>query len=688
MKVDNYNAMENEDPRPDILQKVTGKAKYAADQYPKDIIYAKYVRFPYGSGSFANANVEAARKVSGVLSVEIYDDTECQYAGHRIGEIVAESEDAIGDAEAALDIEFDVSDPKTEIDKLYQGVPEVNAEDVQKLQRLYDLGASVIEATYKTQIQTHSCLETHGASVDHKGDSVEAWVSTQAVIGCEEQMANATGLPASKVTIHSEYVGGGFGSKFSIGPEGRLAQKASKKFGRPCRLLLNRRDEHFDGGNRPGTIQYMKIAADKNGKMLGGRIHCTNVVGYTGGRGACRNPNYYDFGEIVRTENEIALNAGLPTAFRAPGFPPGTFAIESMLDELAASLKMDPVEFRKVNETSDRRVRQLEWGAELIGWKDRKPDGSRPGIVKTGYGCGGASWGNSQGKCECVTDVFRSGELEVRVGIQDIGTGASTLPIDVTAYHLGLPREWIAGKVGNSNYPPGPASGGSVTSRFAAPAIRDSAENAMKKIRRYVAREMGINEEDVVYKEGVFTNPDSGEEVGWKDACSLMSSEKTTAHGEFNPAYYGNGSSDCVQFARVDVDTETGIVRVRKVVAIQACGKPINRLTAENQIYGGVIQGVSFALFEDRRLDGPTGGMVNADLLGYKIAGPVDVPEIVPVLDVIEEDDGVRSIGEPTTIPTAGAIANAVTNAIGSRVRELPITPQRVLAALEKGGAA
>lgn len=686
MSVDNMNAMENKLPRPDVLQKVSGTAKYAADIFPANVVYAKFIRFPFGDGKITEANVEKARAVPGVISLELNEAKEGSYPGQAVGRIVAESRDAIEDATEALGLKFQPRDPRTEPLKLYKGVPDANAEDEQKLARVFDRAKSIVEATYTTQVQTHSCLEPHGTMADVRSDEVEAWVSTQAVMGCEEGVASSSGFPASKVTVHSEYVGGGFGSKFSIGAEGGLAVQTSKKLGRPCRSVLNRREEHADGGNRPGSIQYMKIGVAEDGRILGGRIHLVSTVGANGGGGSIRNPNYYNFGDVVRTEDSLSLSGGEPKAFRAPGFPQGSFALESMADELAAAINMDPVQFRKLNEQSERRKKQLDIGADLIGWKDRLPDGASPGRIKTGYGCAVGSWGNSQGNCEAEVDIYRTGEVELRVGIQDIGTGASAMIVDVLANHLGLERKHIAGKLGNSNYPPGPGSGGSVTSRFTAPAVCDAGQKALDALTKEVAAAWKTTPAEIAYKSGVFSK--GSDTLAWKDACALMKVQKLTARGAFSKAYWGEGNSDTAQFVKVEVDSESGVVRVKKVVAVQACGKPTNRLTAENQICGGVIQGVSFALFEQRILDPPTGGQVNPDFINYKIAGPVDVPEIIPVLDVTEGDTGVRSLGEPVTIPTSGAIANAVANALGARVRDLPITPKRVLEALDRGKGA
>lgn len=678
--INNNVAMENVRPRPDVRQKVTGAAKYTADMQPKNLVYAAYVRFPYGEGKVTKSDVERAKKIPGIIEVEV-GTKDLKYPGARGGTIVAESRAAIFDAMDALGLEFEIKKPRTEPMKQYDGPPAADVEKTAQLDEMFKKATHVVEATYTTQVQTHSALEPHGAVIDHKGDSVDAWVSTQALMGCQGALEGICEVPASNITVHCEYVGGGFGAKFSPGPEGGLAARVSKQYKRPCKVILNRREEHLDGGNRPGSIQYMKMAVDAAGKILGGRIHIANICGWQPGRAGVHNPSYYDFGNIERTEQDIALSSRLPEAFRAPGFPQGAFAVESMMDELSAVSGIDPVELRILNETSERRKKQLKWGAELIGWKDRKPDGEWPGRVKRGYGVGVCSWGNSPGQCEAEVIYYRSGRVEVICGIQDIGTGASSMLIDVVANHLGVDRSRITGKLGNSQYPPGPASGGSFTSRATAPALVDATEKATDKLRKTVAKAWQVKEEQVTFAKGAFS--DGKRELPFAKACELISGEKLSARGEFTDKYYGEGDSDGVQFAIVDVDTETGIVSVKKVIAIQAMGKPMNRLNAENQINGGVIQGISYALFEDRILDRRSGSQLNAEFVNYKIAGPKDVPEIIPVFDVTDEDTGVRSLGEPATIPTCGAIANAVANATGARVRDMPITPMRILAALE-----
>jgi xanthine dehydrogenase YagR molybdenum-binding subunit len=684
--VENHVALENVGPRLEIREKVTGAAKYTADILKPNTLFAKFVRFPLGAGRVTGADVAAARAVPGIVEVEFDDSEDATYVGQRLGHVAGDSLDAVEDAIEALNMRVRAGAPRTNPHEFYDGPPESPQDG--ELATLFGSAASVVEATYTTEVQTHSSLETHGGFVEYRGDSAEVWGSTQACQGYREGIARPLGLSESNVTFHCEHVGGGFGSKFSPGAEGNLAAALSKKFNRPCRVMLDRREEHLDTGNRPGSIQFMRVGVDGEGKILGARIHCASTVGHQSGGGGVRNPMVYGFGTVARTEEEISLSAGLPAAFRAPGCPQGCFAVESMMDELAKSAGLDPMEFRRVNASRSRTVPQLERGAALIGWDRRRPDGTWPGRVKSGFGVACAHWGVFGRGCQIDVDITRDGRVEVRSGAQDIGTGARTVIVDMARSVLGCDRALMTGKIGNSAYPPGPASGGSVTTRLISTTSRIAARNALNELKAEVAEAWGVPADRVMAESGVFTEQGGNRRASWEDACAMIRADRIAAHGSFDAdeAASGDEKTDACQFAEVEVDTETGVVRVKRIVAIQACGLAVNRLTVENQICGGVIQGLSFALFEQRVLDGPTGGMLNPNLEWYKIAGSADIPEIVPVIDVDEGDLNTRPIGEPTTIPTSGAIANAVANAIGAPVRSLPITPERVLAALREGG--
>ncbi|MBU0638308.1 MAG: molybdopterin-dependent oxidoreductase [Planctomycetes bacterium] len=679
-------AIECEHGRVDAALKVTGKAKFTTDVKLPGMAYATIVYCPYGQARLRSFNEEAARKVAGVLDVSVRKKEEYVYCGQETGYICAETRAALDDALAALDLKWTVleptTDPVAEHERSLGPIPPPLAdapgtrgdlgseERRQQAQQVLDEAHRRVERTYTTQIQTHSCTEPHAALADYRGDSAELWCSTQGTGRAHAQAAGFFGLDQSKVRVHCEHVGGGFGSKL-VGAdfEGRVAVELSKKLGRPVRVVNTRKREHLDTGCRPGSIQYMNIATDHAGHPLGGHIHVAGVNGPEKSGGDAANPARYQLGSIFKSFVELGLTTGGARPFRAPGHPQGTFALDSFIDELAEAAGVDPLEYRKRIETSEIRKRMYDVGGRAIGWSQRpQPDGSGTGQVRRGIGMATGDWSTWEADAQIRVDVFRDGTVRVLSGTQDLGTGTRTVLVDVCAAQLGIERKLITSDCGNSDYPPGPTSGGSMTVHSIVPAIRDAADRAAAQLHQQ-------------------SQADFSDTASWIAACKRLPNESFTVVGEKNPKYWGQGGPEAVQFAEVEVDTETGLVRVVKVVALQNCGQAINRLTAESQIIGGVIQGVSFALFEEKILDPTRGCMLNPNLEQYKILGPRDCPEIVPIIWHEGENLGARSLGEPPTIPTAGALANAVSNALGARVRSLPITPARVLAALaERGG--
>jgi xanthine dehydrogenase YagR molybdenum-binding subunit len=626
-----------------------------------------------------------------VLEVEL-NKKSGRYQGDRLGHVCAESRQALEEALAALDLKFSASWPRTRLEEERTPLDQLKpADNDAEAQTALDESDVVVEAEFQTQVQTHCCLEPHGCVVHFRGDSALGYGSTQSNISFRNDLARELGLRPDQVEFHCEYVGGGFGSKFGADNEGKLAAMLSKKFGRPCRVICDRKEEHLDTGNRPGSIQHMKIGVNHDGRIRGGKIATWGSVGPTGGGqasagggggGGVRNPSRYNFGTIAKVHEDVSLDGGYPRAMRAPGHPQAMFAIELMMDLLAARIGMDPLEFRLLNETSDVRREMLRVGAEKIGWSQRRPDGASPGPIKRGFGIGVGDWGNGGGRAAIGVNVYRNGTIEVLSGAQDVGMGYRTMIGDVVRTHLGLPRELLVVKVGRGDLPPGPASGGSVTSRATAPKGFLAAEMARDAIFKLVAKEWGLEHTLGLKLEGGVIQGD-GQSIDWKKACQLMTDDQLAFTTDENGSFQKKPTeSEAVQFAEVQVDVETGVIRVKRVVAIQNVGLPVNRNTIENQICGAVIQGLSFCLFEDRLLNRQTGAMVNADMNMYKIVGPLDVPEIVPIIWREDWDVGVNSLGEPPIVPTAGAIATAVANAIGVQVQSMPLTPDKLLGAL------
>jgi len=360
----------------------------------------------------------------------------------------------------------------------------------------------------------------------------------------------------------------------------------------------------------------------------------------------------------------VVMNTGPTSAFRAPGHPPASFGTESMMDELAVKLNMDPVEFRLLNDPDPVRQREYNVGRDKFGWvaKYKKP-GSSPGPVKTGVGVAAGTWGGGGKGSEAEAQVNPDGTVEVRCGTQDLGTGSRTVVAIVAAEAFGLQPDQIKVKIGDTNLPFSGGSGGSSTTASMAPAIWDACQNALAALQQ----QTGVTD---------------ARGANWSDACKKLGINPVTARGKWQEGLSGSGAGG-VNFAEVEVDTQTGHVRCTKIVAVHDCGLIVNPLTVTSQINGGILCGLGYALYEERIMDRQTGLLLNTSFDSYKIANIADCPDIQVVLIDMPER-GVIGIGEPAVIPSGGAIANAVANAIGVRIHSLPITPAKVLAALGK----
>lgn len=686
-------------PRVDGPDKVTGKAKYAYDINLPGMLYGKILRSPHPHATVKSVNLAKAKAHPGVKAVLDFEKKTVRYAGEEVAAVAAVSPDVAEEAIRLIEVEYErlphVVDEeeamKPEAPKIHQDGnvrprkddPQIRGGDPDPV--FADPGTVWVEGTYRTQVQTHSCLETHGLVAKWEGDKLTVWTSTQGVFGVRDDLAKFFNVPAANVHAVCEVMGGGFGSKFGAGVEGTAAARLAKESGAPVKLMLSRHEEHLCVGNRPSSVQKIRIGATKEGKLVAFHSKVYGTGGIAGGAGVPL-PYVYESIPNVKTEHtDVRINAGSSRAMRAPGHPQAAFGMCSAMDELAEKLGMDLLELCRRNESVQNaiRLKQYDIGAERIGWGGRnKVPGAGPGPKKRGIGLGFGKWGGGGGKGTFAEVVIHpDGTVESKCGVQDIGTGIRTVVGMIAAEELGLHLKDVKALVGDTVLPPGTASGGSRTSPSAAPAVKLAAVNAKEKLFEKLAPALGVTPDKLVAKDGkIGVAGDASKTLDWKSACAQIGSVPISGQSEWAEGLSGSGVAG-VQFAEVEVDVETGAVRVVKVVAVQDCGLVLNRLTAISQVKGGVIQGISWALLEDRIMDRPTGLMVNPNLEDYKIAGTLEMPEFdVVLMDMPER--GVIGLGEPPVIPTAGAVANAIYNAVGVRFRELPITPDRVLSAL------
>ena len=549
--------------------------------------------------------------------------------------------------------------------------------------------AHVVEGLYSTQVQTHTSLETHGGICEWDGDNLTAWVSTQAVHGTRNGVAKALGIQQTNMRVITDYMGGGFGSKLGGDVQVVIAARLAKIAGAPVKLMLDRKEEHLVAGNRPSAFAQVKAGVDAQGKLTAIDAETWGTGGAGQGAGFPFPYQVYPFPVRRRRHRDVYINAGPQRAFRAPGHPQSCFITEIVMDELADRLRLDPLEFRLRNLPEE--APNLMWGAyfkigaEKFGWAKRHPTGDpATGPIKRGMGCAANRWtgqGSPQTRAQC--EIMPDGSVITRIGTQDIGTGTRTLVAMVTAETMGLPLEGVQAAIGDSNYPFAPGSGGSVTVASVTSTVRHAAENARDALFARVAPTLGVAPTALSAKNGrVFPTAEPSKGMTWREACKQLGTAPITAPGEFQPNLGSVGTSG-VQFAEVEVDIETGVTQVKRVVCVQDCGMIVDKLTAESQCIGGVIMGLGFALYENRIIDRNTALMVNPNMEWYLVPGMSDIPAIDVTL-VDQPERGVVGIGEPPIISTAAAVGNAVANAIGVRVRSLPLTPEAVLNALDR----
>ncbi|HVZ22907.1 MAG TPA: xanthine dehydrogenase family protein molybdopterin-binding subunit [Vicinamibacterales bacterium] len=688
--------------RLDGPDKVTGRAKYSFDMNRPGMIYGKMVRSPHPHARIVSIDLSGAQRAPGVRATLIWKEQGAQvmYQGDPVAAVAADTEELAEDAARMVKVQYDVLQHVANVEQaMASDAPVVfmngntrkaNTEEVGDIEQGFKQAAHIVEQTYSTHVITHVCMETHGCVCEWDGDKLTAWVTTQGVHGTKDGFAQGLKIPSANVRVITQYMGGGFGSKFGPDAQGLICAQLAKQAGKPVKLFLDRKEEHLDTGNRPSA--YAKIRA---GVSADGRLTAFDGQSWgTGGAGATSNfplPYIYNFPNRRRAHTDVYINAGQQRAMRAPGHPQGCFLTEILMDELADRVRMDPVEFR-VKNLPEATLSQawgdyFRQGAKAFGWDKRHATGDpRPGPIKNGFGVSAHRWGGGGRGGHAHCDIAPDGSVVMKVGTQDLGTGTRTLVAMLTAETLGLPVSAVTPEIGDTIYPVCGASGGSTTAASISPAIRIAAGKARDQLFARVAPALGVDADALIAEGGrVSVKGNASKGMTWKDACRRLGAEPVSVDGEWEDGLSSTGTSG-VQFTEVDVDIETGIVKVKRILTVQDCGLIVSRLTAESQIHGGIIGSLNFALFEDRILDRVTGQMVNPNMESYLLAGLSDVPKIdIMLVDTpAQRSRGVIGIGEPPTVSTASAIANAVRNATGVTIRSLPLHPHNILRAIEE----
>jgi len=689
--------------------KVSGKAKYTYDIKRPGMLYGKILRSPYAHAKIASIDTSAAEKMPGVKAVKVIQGpgTEIQWAGDEIVAVAAIDEPTAEDAVRAIKVEYQRL-PHLVNEADFSKVPEdrrrvsgeENAGDVEKAFKEADV---VVEGVYGTSAITHCCLESHGQIVEWEDENnVLIHPSTQGVSTIGNQLAQGLGIPAGNVHLKMDYIGGGFGSKFGIDRWGVECGKISKMAeGKPVKIMLERKAELMVAGMRPSAFARVKVAAKKDGTLTAWESESWGTAGVQGFAIINQLP-YIIKNQLPNRKMRhiaVATNTGPQRAWRAPIHPQTCLITMAALEDLAAALKMDPLDFFLKNiELTGIRANvyrdELLKAAEMIEWKKNwhpRGEGGK-GPIKRGLGLSIHTWGGGPHNSECDVTINPDGSVEVKLGTQDLGTGTRTVIDIVAAETFGLPLEGVKVLIGDNRYPVSGASGGSTTVGGVSSSTRRASVDALNQLFAKVAPALNAQPEQLEAGGGkVFVSSEPSRSLTWQQACAKLGTQPITARGKQpapSSAPLASSGVGGVQMADVSVDVETGLVKMNKIVCVQDCGLVIDPKTAESQVYGAMIMGVAYSLFEERVMDDKTGTMLNPNMEFYRLGGIGDIGDMkVHFMTGKGYDErGPVGLGEPPTVSPGAAISNAVANAIGVRVPELPMTPERVLAALEKKG--
>ncbi len=724
-------------PRIDAYERVSGSAIYPSDVLLPDMLYGAVLRCPHAHATVRSIDTATASKMPGVRvllqpssptirgvmwpryrgsdPVPILS-TDCRFEGEPIAAVAAETPQQAADALRAIEVDYEVKAAVHDhAVALAAGAPSVHGGDnLAGEPERYERGdvargleeADVIlERSYRTEYEIQAPMELHGCVVQWDGDRMTAWESLQGVFPMQEDYARILGLPLANVRVISTYMGGGFGSKLQISRASILTALLARSSARPVKLFIPREDAMLVTGNRPGVDMTLRAGVTRDGRLTALEFTGVSSAGAYSEGGASLNDwlirDLYTC-DNVRCENTLVhINAGPARPFRAPGHPQGAWALEQMMDDLAAAIGMDPLELRLENIPAVSQARGnrpftstglrecITRGAEAFGWNAARTADRGDGHIKRGAGMGACLWiaGGGGPPATVIVKLYADGSVNLNMGASDIGTGTRSVMAMVAAEELRIDPATI--QVENADTKTtqwASPSGGSKTVPTESPAVREAAYNVKRQLFEMAATEHDLDIDDLDLLDGsVVLRSDTSRAFKVTELEGVRRQRVVVGIG-----YRGPNPEDKVvspfaaQFCEVQVDTRTGEVRVERFVGAHESGRVLNRLTFDNQVFGGITMGIGYALTEQRVLDRHTGKMVNANFHDYKIPTAADVPVDMTSV-VIDPDDtecnttGAKGCGEPVTIPTAAAIANAVFHATGVRIGHGPITPQRML---------
>ena len=701
-------------PRQSGPQRVSGVARYTVDVALPGMLHAVVLRSPVARGRVKALQIDAALAVSGVRAVlgpetelsfsqrsgPLYSEPD--YGGAPIAVVAADSLAAAKAGVRALALEIDPLPFVVDIEAAFRD-QRIDGDPFEDSRGDVDAALAAADVSVELQVETPGQLQTpiepHAAVAWWKPDELICWIATQGIFDARDELTRRFDVPKERVRVIAEYIGGGFGGKQNAGFEALMAVELSKRTGRPVRLVLDRHGEQLDGGCRPATHQTVRIGASRDGTLTAIDSEALVEYGMAGWR-AVTTPalTLYRCANARGIEANLRLDLRRGNAFRAPAVMEGITALEQAMDELAGELGLDPLDLRRRNFTDRDQSADLPYTsnalpycydrvAEMAGWADREQlrAPQSDGLLR-GMGCATQIWWGGGGPPSHATcRIGGDGVARVTIGVQDIGTGTLTTARIVAAEELGLPLESVfvvGGDTGPNIY--GPVAGGSQTTPSVMPAVRGAAADVKHKLLALAGDVFEASVDDLELTDGRFRTKDGGLDEAYTEVTMKLGQASIDGSGMRgpNPDGFRANTFGC-QIAQIAVDPGTGEVFVEGIWAVHDIGRVINPMGASSQVEGGILQGMAYALSEERVIDRTTGVPVNATLDDYKVPTMLDTPpisvEFAPVPDTKLNTVGSKGLGEPPIIPTAAAIANAFRHATGRRPRALPLTPDRVL---------
>ncbi|MEH2128747.1 xanthine dehydrogenase family protein molybdopterin-binding subunit [Nostoc sp.] len=719
--------------RVDGRLKVTGEAPYTADVPIENLTYGVIFQSAIASGKIIQIDTTAAAVAPGVIDIITYQQTpslikipffgppqpqstekdhNIYYDGQHLGVVIAQTLEQAETAASQIKIIYEEAIPTvtmahTEIfepESVFLGMMpgKITRGDVESGKVQADV---LVEQVYTTPIEHHNPLEPSATIAMWSGDNLTLYETTQGVSATQNRIASILNIPEENVRVISKYLGGGFGCKALLRSHTILAAIAARQVKRPVKVVLTRSQMYTACGHRSETQQQLTLGATKEGKLT--------VIEQIG---TSLTSLFDDFAEPVGAATTMMyacpnleikyrlgrINAGTPTFMRGPGEAPGMFALESAMDELAYTLNIDPIELRLRNHADIDPHKGLPWsskslkecyqkGAEIFGWAQRNsvPRSMRENHFLIGWGMASATFPTNARTASVKVEIFATGEVKVQSGTQDIGTGTYTVMMQVAAEVLGLPVQF---ELGDTNFPKAPITGNSITVGSVSPAVHQTAIAARDKIIKMAIEDSNSllyksPAEDITVESGqIFLKQDPSKRDSYTDILRRhgLESLEVTEESSLNPEskQYAKHSFGAI-FVEVAVDELLGEIKVRRCVGVYGAGRILNFKTARSQVIGGITWGIGMALMEKTVMDANQGRIVGANLSDYLIPVHADIPNME--VQFIEEHDpyvnalGTKSLGELPIVGVAAAISNAVYHATGKRIRDLPITPDKLL---------